>query len=194
VEGSELDFIESICDLSARIQKQAGAIQTEEATKNAFVKPMYVLIILALMMPAIGTERVNITNNANVIIANNVKIANNAKLLCENSSAGNTTEIILDGEGTHFNGLGLDYSVESGRMLILVDYANHELNISQIDKERGRTIGGANRARPKVNESSFKISGKNLKIIKPCDSDAPIGGIVCKVNFTSRKTNIFSAW
>jgi hypothetical protein len=34
-----LDFIDNIRDLSARIQKQAGGIQTEEATKNAFVMP-----------------------------------------------------------------------------------------------------------------------------------------------------------
>jgi len=35
----KLDFIDSIRDLSARIQKQASGIQTEEATKNAFVMP-----------------------------------------------------------------------------------------------------------------------------------------------------------
>lgn len=34
-----MDFIDNIRDLSARIQKQAGGIQTEEATKNAFVMP-----------------------------------------------------------------------------------------------------------------------------------------------------------
>ena len=34
-----MDFIDIIRDLSARIQKQAGGIQTEEATKNAFVMP-----------------------------------------------------------------------------------------------------------------------------------------------------------
>ncbi len=34
-----MDFIDLIRDLSARIQKQAGGIQTEEATKNAFVMP-----------------------------------------------------------------------------------------------------------------------------------------------------------
>lgn len=34
-----MDFIDQVRDLSARIQKQAGGIQTEEATKNAFVMP-----------------------------------------------------------------------------------------------------------------------------------------------------------
>ena len=34
-----MDFIDNIRDLSARIQKQASVIQTEEATKNAFVMP-----------------------------------------------------------------------------------------------------------------------------------------------------------
>jgi hypothetical protein len=34
-----MDFIDHIRDLSARIQKQASSIQTEEATKNAFVMP-----------------------------------------------------------------------------------------------------------------------------------------------------------
>jgi predicted type IV restriction endonuclease len=34
-----LDFIDNIRELSARIQKQASGIQTEEATKNAFVMP-----------------------------------------------------------------------------------------------------------------------------------------------------------
>ena len=34
-----MDFIDNIRDLSGRIQKQAGGIQTEEATKNAFVMP-----------------------------------------------------------------------------------------------------------------------------------------------------------
>ena len=34
-----MDFIDHIRDLSARIQKQASNIQTEEATKNAFVMP-----------------------------------------------------------------------------------------------------------------------------------------------------------
>ncbi|VVB63146.1 Uncharacterised protein [uncultured archaeon] len=38
-EGCELDFIDHIHDLSARIEKQASVIQTEEATKNAFVMP-----------------------------------------------------------------------------------------------------------------------------------------------------------
>ena len=39
MEGLKLDFIDHIRDLSARIQKQASNIQTEEATKNAFVMP-----------------------------------------------------------------------------------------------------------------------------------------------------------
>jgi hypothetical protein len=34
-----MDFIDHLRDLSVRIQKQAGGIQTEEATKNAFVMP-----------------------------------------------------------------------------------------------------------------------------------------------------------
>ncbi len=34
-----MDFIDHIRDLSTRIQKQASGIQTEEATKNAFVMP-----------------------------------------------------------------------------------------------------------------------------------------------------------
>lgn len=34
-----MDFIDHVRDLSARIQKQAGGIQTEEATKTAFVMP-----------------------------------------------------------------------------------------------------------------------------------------------------------
>lgn len=34
-----MDFIDHIRDLSARIQKQANGIQTEEATKNAFIMP-----------------------------------------------------------------------------------------------------------------------------------------------------------
>ncbi len=34
-----MDFIDNIRELSARIQKQASGIQTEEATKNAFVMP-----------------------------------------------------------------------------------------------------------------------------------------------------------
>lgn len=34
-----MDFIDHIRDLSVRIQKQAAGIQTEEATKNAFVMP-----------------------------------------------------------------------------------------------------------------------------------------------------------
>lgn len=34
-----MDFIDNIRDLSARIKKQADGIQTEEATKNAFVMP-----------------------------------------------------------------------------------------------------------------------------------------------------------
>lgn len=34
-----MDFIDQIRDLSVRIQKQAAGIQTEEATKNAFVMP-----------------------------------------------------------------------------------------------------------------------------------------------------------
>ena len=34
-----MDFIDHIHDLSVRIEKQASVIQTEEATKNAFVMP-----------------------------------------------------------------------------------------------------------------------------------------------------------
>ena len=39
MEGIKLDLIDNIRDLSIHIQKQAGGIQTEEATKNAFVMP-----------------------------------------------------------------------------------------------------------------------------------------------------------
>jgi len=34
-----MDFIDHLRDLSIRIQKQAAGIQTEEATKTAFVMP-----------------------------------------------------------------------------------------------------------------------------------------------------------
>ena len=35
-----MDFKDQIMQLSERIQKQKDAIQTEEATKNAFIMPM----------------------------------------------------------------------------------------------------------------------------------------------------------
>ena len=139
------------------------------------------LMVLAsfMMMPAIATEHVSITNNA--------------KILCENSSAENTLELILDGENLHITGL-LDHWITSGRMSINVDYQKHELAFADIDKKSNLTIEGAISTRPEGNESSFKVSGKNLRIIRPCDKDVAFGGIICRINFTSRKTSISSAW
>ena len=39
-----MDFIEEIRNLSTRIEKQKDVIQTEEATKNAFIMPFINLL------------------------------------------------------------------------------------------------------------------------------------------------------
>jgi hypothetical protein len=136
-------------------------------------------LVSFIIMPVIGIENAN--------------IANNAKILCENSSLGNTTEIILDGEGIHITRL-IDLRIATGRVSIYVDYQKHEFTFADIDKENNLIREGSTTTRPDGNESSFKVSGKNLKIVKPCDKNAPFGGIVCKINFTSRNTSISSAW
>ena len=153
------------------------------------MKPKYILIIFALMISAIAMEPIKITSNSNSIITSNVKIPDNSIPLCENSSLKNTTEIILNGEGINFKGLGdlvLEDRVESGQMLIMANWANQVLNLG----------GGLEIAAPKGNESQFKITGKNLKIIEPktCAQNATSGGIICRVNFTSRKISFFDAF
>jgi hypothetical protein len=145
-------------------------------------------IIFALMIPAICTEPMKITSNSNAIISSNVKIPDNAKPLCDFSPLENTTEIKFGGEEIFFKGLGdLVFAdrITSGQMLTLVDWSNHEMNIL-------RNGGGSTTVSP-GNESMFKITGKNLRIIepKPCAQNAPSGGIICKVNFTSRKISFF---
>ena len=144
-------------------------------------------------MPGIGVSPVKISSNSNPLISYDVKIPPNSKPLCENSSSKDTTKIIFSGDETNFHGLNIDHTF-MGDISVSVDFARREFNISQIDKVSGRTVGGAMIEKADGNESIFKVSGKNVKIVEPCDLDAPVGGLACRVNFTSRKTSIFSAF
>ncbi len=121
-----------------------------------------------------------------------ISLSHNPKVLCENSS-GNSTEIILEGEGVRII-RPLDYGIASGRISISIDYTKRNLTFADIDKNGIRTIEGSTSTSPVGNESSVKISGKNLKIIKPCNKTVAFGGINCDINFVSHRTSISSAW
>lgn len=131
------------------------------------------------MMVAIGTE-----------------YADAANVLCENSSAQNYTEIVLEGDNIGvfgLTGLQLSYSSVTGQMSVLVDYVNHRLTIADIDKKSGARKN-AIALSPNGNEPSFKISGKNIKITKPCNKNVDFGGITCMINYTARSTSMVSGW
>lgn len=121
-----------------------------------------------------------------------IDLSHNAKFLCENSS-GNSTEIVLEGDEIRII-RPLDYRIAGGRISILIDYTKHNLTFADIDKNSDRIMEGATRTSPTGNESSVKISGRNLKIIEPCNKSVDFGGIICNINFTSRRTIISSAW
>ena len=54
-----MDFIDAIRELSARIPKQIGHIQTEEATKNAFVMPFINILGYNVFDPTEVTPELN---------------------------------------------------------------------------------------------------------------------------------------
>ena len=153
------------------------------------MNPICILIIFAFMTSAIGIEPMEITGKSDLISHNSMNISDNAVLLCEYPSVNNTTKIVCGGEGISIKGPG-EFSdrIETGNMLILVDWLNYELHISHnlgstITKER--------------NESLFKINAKkNLRILEPksCAQNANSGGIICRINFISRKISFFDAF
>ena len=153
------------------------------------MNPICILIIFAFMTSAIGIEPMEITGKSDLISHNSMNISDNAVLLCEYPSVNNTTKIVCGGEGISIKGLG-EFSdrIETGNMLILVDWLNHELHIS-------RNLGYLT-DKPERNESLFKIDGKNLRILEPesCAQNANSGGIICSINFTSRKISFFDAF
>jgi hypothetical protein len=115
--------------------------------------PLMVLVSF-MMIPALGTQYID--------------VASNAKILCENSSVENISEIILEGENLYFRGLG-DLQISgfsiTDRMSVLIDYIKHELSIASIYKESDHTKetrADEITAIPHGNESSLKISGMNL--------------------------------
>lgn len=149
------------------------------------MNPICILIIFALMTSAIGIEPMKITNKSDTISHNSINIPYNAVPLCEYPSVNNTTKIVWGGEGISIRGPGdFSYRIETGNLLTSVDWLNHELNISDITAVQER------------NESLFKITGNNLRILEPksCAQNANSGGIICRINFISRKISFFDAF
>lgn len=132
------------------------------------------------MMPAIGVEYVN--------------TASSGKVLCEDFSAKNATEIILAGQNIQLISPDLNDFWVGPKMSILIDFLKHKLSVANINTDHGNTREEAITVSPEGNESTFKISGKNLMIVEPCPINAPIGGIELHINFTSRSFSISSAW
>ena len=152
------------------------------------MNPICILIIFALMTSAIGIEPMKITNKSDTISHNSINIPDNAVPLCENISVNNTTKIVWGGEGISIRGSNISERIETGKLSVSVDWLNHESHISL-------NLGSITK-KPERNESLFKIDGKNLRILEPesCAQNANSGGIICSINFTSRKISFFDAF
>ncbi len=155
------------------------------------MNPICILIIFALMTSAIGIEPMKITSKSDSISHNSMNIPDNAVPLCEYSSMNNTTKIVWGGEGIYIRGsdaLDISDRIETGNLSTSVDWLNHELHISH--------NLGSTTAKSERNESLFKITGNNLRILEPksCAQNANSGGIICRINFTSRKISFFDAF
>ena len=152
------------------------------------MNPICILIIFALMTSAIGIEPMKITNKSDTISHNSINIPDNAVPLCENISVNNTTKIVWGGERISIRGSNISERIETGKLLILVDWLNHELHIS-------RNLGSII-SKPERNEWLCTINGNNLKILEPesCAQNANPGGTICSINFTSRKISFFDAF
>lgn len=156
------------------------------------MNPICILIIFALMTSAIGIEPMEITSKSDPISHSSMNISDNAVPLCEYPSVNNTTKIVWGGEGIYIRGsdaLDISDSIETGNLSTSVDWLNHELHISH--------NLGSTTAKSERNESLFKINAKkNLRILEPksCAQNANSGGIICRINFTSRKISFFDAF